>query len=243
MPGRDGTFPLPCDAGETKYVALSNVELRSRARVTVRIFPTEVSAWLKSGEIGAADPQSLRRRSGESARSHAAEIFRRGSRWRGPHAERLACVSSARESVGPRSDPAPLETTVGIAVEPENFRELRGPRMDRPALRMCRPTRMRKNSSSIFRASVRTRYFDDAPAGRPGRHRAISSGNSARAFSRSNSSVTNVDRATEILRERFAIGADLSGDAAGADGTRVNFFLVPRPVAEGIDRAVESAKS
>lgn len=40
---------------------------------------------------------------------------------------------------------------------------------------------------------------------------------------------TNVDRATEILREKFAVMAVYPATRPGADGTLVNFFLVPSP--------------
>jgi hypothetical protein len=40
---------------------------------------------------------------------------------------------------------------------------------------------------------------------------------------------TNVERATEILREKFAVMAVYPATRPGADGTRVNFFLVPSP--------------
>lgn len=39
----------------------------------------------------------------------------------------------------------------------------------------------------------------------------------------------NVDRATEILKERFDAPAVYPETRAGANGTRVNFFLVPMP--------------
>jgi hypothetical protein len=41
--------------------------------------------------------------------------------------------------------------------------------------------------------------------------------------------VTDVDRATEILRTRFALTPIYPATRAGADGTRVNFLLVPGP--------------
>lgn len=40
---------------------------------------------------------------------------------------------------------------------------------------------------------------------------------------------TNVDRATELLKEKFGVAAVYPETRAGADGTRVNFFLVPVP--------------
>jgi hypothetical protein len=39
--------------------------------------------------------------------------------------------------------------------------------------------------------------------------------------------VTNVDRATEILRTRFQLAPIYPATRPGANGTRVNFFLVP----------------
>jgi hypothetical protein len=41
----------------------------------------------------------------------------------------------------------------------------------------------------------------------------------------------DVDRATAILKERFRVAPIYSHTRAGADGTRVNFFLVPTPAA------------
>jgi hypothetical protein len=40
---------------------------------------------------------------------------------------------------------------------------------------------------------------------------------------------TNVDRATQILKEQFAVQAIYPQTRAGADGARVNFFLLPSP--------------
>ena len=39
----------------------------------------------------------------------------------------------------------------------------------------------------------------------------------------------DVDRATEILRARFALPPIYPATRAGADGTRVNFFLAAGP--------------
>lgn len=41
--------------------------------------------------------------------------------------------------------------------------------------------------------------------------------------------VPDVDRATDLLRERFGIKPIYPQTRSGADGTRVNFFLVPTP--------------
>jgi len=39
----------------------------------------------------------------------------------------------------------------------------------------------------------------------------------------------DVDRATQLLRENFGVKAVYPATRAGADGTRVNFFLVAAP--------------
>jgi hypothetical protein len=41
--------------------------------------------------------------------------------------------------------------------------------------------------------------------------------------------VRDVDRATEILRARFGLAPIYPSTRAGADGTRVNFFLATAP--------------
>jgi hypothetical protein len=40
---------------------------------------------------------------------------------------------------------------------------------------------------------------------------------------------TNVDRASQILKEKFKVASVYPATRAGADGTRVNFFLVASP--------------
>jgi hypothetical protein len=42
---------------------------------------------------------------------------------------------------------------------------------------------------------------------------------------------TSVDRATQILKEKFRVQPIYAETRTGADNTRVNFFLVPSPVA------------
>ncbi|HEX4002365.1 MAG TPA: hypothetical protein VHX36_06925 [Candidatus Acidoferrales bacterium] len=54
--------------------------------------------------------------------------------------------------------------------------------------------------------------------------------------------VIDVDRATEILRVRFAVAPLYPATRPGADGTRVNFFLVPAPGKKALIELVEKAK-
>ena len=44
----------------------------------------------------------------------------------------------------------------------------------------------------------------------------------------------NVDRATQILRDKFGIAPVYPATRAGADGTRINFFLVSAPSASKV---------
>ena len=55
----------------------------------------------------------------------------------------------------------------------------------------------------------------------------------------------DVDRVTEILRERFELEPIYPATRAGADGTRVNFFLAPTPQGKKvlIELVEASAKS
>jgi len=43
-----------------------------------------------------------------------------------------------------------------------------------------------------------------------------------------------VDRATQILRDKFGLAPVYPATRAGADGTRVNFFLVSAPGASKV---------
>ena len=56
--------------------------------------------------------------------------------------------------------------------------------------------------------------------------------------------VTDVDRATEILRTRFNVEPIYPATRPGANGTRVNFFLVtPRNGKKVLVELVEQPKS
>jgi hypothetical protein len=44
----------------------------------------------------------------------------------------------------------------------------------------------------------------------------------------------NVDRATQILRDKFGIAPVFPATRTGADGTRINFFLVSAPSASKV---------
>jgi hypothetical protein len=154
----------------------------------------------------------------------ARTLFGRGSklsqaliqRWLGyaPLAELLAR--------GPSGNP---ELTVGLAVEPETFERLRiangAPRMANvPADQDAREFELE------FPGGVRLDVLTTRAAG---------SGGAIDRFLRKfgeqiqqvEVAVRDVDRATDVLRERFSIAPIYPATRPGADGTRVNFFLVP----------------
>ena len=119
------------------------------------------------------------------------------------------------------------EATVGLAVEPSNFELIRqacgSPRLaDVPTDQDAREFELE------FPGGIR---LDILTTCEPG-----GSGVMARHLQRFGESIQqvellakNVDEATRILRSRFDLTPVFPATRAGANGTRVNFFLVPAP--------------
>jgi methylmalonyl-CoA/ethylmalonyl-CoA epimerase len=156
----------------------------------------------------------------------ATEIFTRGSRMaRAAAQEWLAHPPLASLLVhGPSGA---VETTVGIAVEPDTFGRLRSANGS-PRLADVPPDQDAQEFELDFPGGVR---IDILTTRQPGGAGAI-----ARYLLRFGEgiqqveiNVTDVDRATEILRTRFKLEPVYPATRAGADGTRINFFLAPRP--------------
>lgn len=123
-------------------------------------------------------------------------------------------------------------TTVGVAVQPANFEQLRMANGS-PRLADVPPDQDAKEFELHFRREIR---LDVLTTREPGGTGAI-----ARFLSKSGEgiqqvelSARDVDRATEILRERFGQTAIYPETRPGADGTRVNFFLVTTPQAKKV---------
>ncbi len=119
-----------------------------------------------------------------------------------------------------------LETTVGIAVEPDTFELIRSangsPRLaDVPADQDAREFELE------FPGGERLDILTGREAGGAG---AIARYllKFGEGIQQVEISVTDVDGATEILRWRFALEPVYPATRAGADGTRINFFLVPK---------------
>jgi hypothetical protein len=156
----------------------------------------------------------------------AAEIFALGSEMaRAAMQDWLAYPPFANLLV--RSPSGTLETTVGIAVESDTFERIRAAN-NSPRLADVPPDQDAKEFELEFPGVVRLDVLTTRQSGGPG---AI-----ARFLLRIGEgiqqieiNVTDVDRATEILRIRFALEPVYPATRAGADGTRVNFFLAPAP--------------
>lgn len=120
--------------------------------------------------------------------------------------------------------------TVGIAVTPENFEKIRAafgsPRLaDVPPDQDAREFELHLGLARLDILTTRA-----APGS------GIAAGALARFLERFGEGIqqveyptSDVDRATELLRSRFRLEPVYLQTRSGADGTRVNFFLVPAP--------------
>jgi hypothetical protein len=131
----------------------------------------------------------------------------------------------------------PAGCVVGIAVEPNAFEAIRAANGS-PHLADVPPDQDAKE----FELELGGGHFDILTTGEPGGAGAI-----ARYLQRFGEgiqqieiSVNDVDRATEILRARFGLEPVYPATRPGADGTRVNFFLVPAQGKKALIELVEA---
>jgi hypothetical protein len=174
-------------------------------------------AWLIR-DLAGADPGRRQKA--------AAEIFHRGSE--------LAHAAAAKWLTDPQlahifalDDSRFPQTTVGLAVEPENFDRIRAANGS-PRLADVPPDQDAREFELHFHPGVQLDILTTRQPGGPG---AI-----ARFLQKFGEGIQqielltlDVDRATQILRERFHLDPIYPETRAGADGTRVNFFLAPGP--------------
>ncbi|MBS1842231.1 MAG: hypothetical protein JSS69_05335 [Acidobacteria bacterium] len=128
--------------------------------------------------------------------------------------------------IGP--DPA---ITVGIAVSPCTFEKIRAANGS-PRLANVPPDQDAEEFELHFTGIALDVLTSKAPEG---------GGAIARYLARAGEGIQqveffckDVDRATAILREKFGVKAVYPETRAGADGTRVNFFLVTTPENEKV---------
>lgn len=182
----------------------------------------DVREWIR--RLSAADPR---------ARAIAAEsLYRRGVEQAvsvlgglGPNSEFRALIHSLQPGSNPDNPQGPPRFIVGVAVEPRTFNEIRAANSyppladvppDQDAIEFelefegyveldVLTTKDRKGSAAI------ARFLEKSGEG----------------IQQVELYVKDVDRATEILRTHFELQPVYRAARDGANGTRVNFFLVP----------------
>jgi hypothetical protein len=170
----------------------------------------------------------------------ARELFRRGRELaRGPVTHWLSDSEFAANLVLDASHFP--ETTVGLAVTPENFERIRAANGS-PRLADVPPDQDAREFELHFEQGVRLDILTTrAPEATGAIARYLQK--FGEGIQQVELSTRNVDRATEILRSRFGVQPIYPATRAGADGTRVNFFLVASPEKGKIlIELVESAK-
>lgn len=117
------------------------------------------------------------------------------------------------------------ELTVGVAVQPANFEVIHAA-CGSPRLADVPPDQDAREFQLHFSGGVRVDVLTTAvPGGAGAIARFLKK--SSEGIQQVEISVTSVDRATKILRSRFGVSPVYPTTRAGADGTPVNFFLVP----------------
>jgi hypothetical protein len=193
--------------------------------------PREMSSLIRG--LGDREP-------GEREKA-ATEIFQRGVEARGAATQKwladreLAGLFVVSGSCSP-------ETTVGLAVERENFSRIRIANGS-PPLANVPPDQDAEEFELSFERGVRLDILttkDPQGAGPiAGYLQKFGEG-----IQQIELLVREVDRATEILRYRFDLEPIYAKTRAGAEGTRVNFFLVPTPQGKKVlIELVETARS
>ena|ERR1700674_385974 len=161
----------------------------------------------------------------------AAEIFRRGSELaRAAAAKWLADAELARLFV--LGDAQFPPTTIGLAVAPKNFERIRATNGS-PRLADVPPDQDAREFELHFPAGVQLDILtSQQPEGTGAIARFLMK--FGEGIQQAELLTRNVDRATEILRERFHLEPIYPQTRPGADGTSVNFFLAPAPAGKKV---------
>jgi hypothetical protein len=158
--------------------------------------------------------------------SAARKIFHVGRELAKPSVEAWMAVAELAQILV-FLDPGFPATTVGVAVQPANFDRLRAANGS-PALADVPPDQDAKEFELHFGHNVRLDILTTRdPAGAGAIARFLEK--FGEGIQQVEIAVQEVDRATEILRMRFGQASIYPATRAGADGSRVNFFLVTPP--------------
>ncbi len=131
------------------------------------------------------------------------------------------------------------EFTVGLAVQPETFQRIHAA-CGSPRLADVPPDQDAREFEIDFVAAAR---LDVLTTAAPGGSGAISRflQKSGEGIQQVEIGVTDVDHVTDILRARCGVAPVYPATRAGADGARVNFYLVP--VAQNLKVLIEMVEN
>ncbi len=184
--------------------------------------PRDIARWI--GQL--ADPDPAQRNAAASLlyREGASLCASATSKWM-DDSEFRALVRSA-------------ECTVGIAVQPNTFEAIRAAHGS-PHLADVPPDQDAKE----FELHLGGSSFDILTTREPGGAGAIARylQKFGEGIQQIEINVSEVDRATELLRARFGIDPVYPATRPGADATRVNFFLAPAQGKKALIELVEVA--
>jgi hypothetical protein len=150
----------------------------------------------------------------------AAEIYEAGRR----PAERVAeAWWSSEELSRLLSGPSP-KVTVGLAVQRETFSKIRAAN----SVSRLADVPSDQDAEEFELHFAKGVSLDILTSRAPGGDGAIARylGKFGEGVQQAEFLCSNVDRATEVLKDKFGVAAVYPETRAGADGTRVNFFLV-----------------
>jgi hypothetical protein len=186
--------------------------------------PTELARWI--GQL--ADSDSARRNTA------ASQLYREGASLSASATSEWMKDSEFRSLV------SSVECVVGIAVQPQTFEAIHAanasPRLaDVPPDQDASEFELHLPGSSLDILTAR----DTAGAGAIARYLQ----KFGEGIQQIEINVSDVDRATNILRARFGIEPVYPATRPGADGTRVNFFLAPAQGKKALIELVEVARA
>lgn len=181
----------------------------------------DIAGWI----AGLADPDPLTRKTSALRLYRVAAILFSSTfnEWlKDSDFSDLVRPPAVKESGRPSLEQA--HCTVGIAVQPDQFERIRAAN-GLPRLADVPPDQDAKEFELRFAGS---HYFDILTTREPGGSGAIAKflQKFGEGIQQIEVNVIDVDRATKILRARFGLTPIYPATRPGADGTRVNFFLV-----------------
>jgi hypothetical protein len=153
---------------------------------------------------------------------------------------RALILPGGPDSLG-RSDLGPASIVVGIAVQPETFQKIRAAN-NLPPLADAAPNQDAEEFELHFETRIE---LDILTTREPGGRGAISRflEKFGEGIQQIEVYVSDVDLATDLLRSRFGLEPIYPATRAGANGTRMNFFLARAPEGEKVLIELVEAKS